>query len=114
MAIVIKAKRVVQGNGELGFRITALKGLGKQQLPEKYVNSEKEPVVIYHNWSLRHFELLNRGDLKMCYYVGDFLNEKEFILFRDFCREAGSHLMRCNRYLKSLKEKWKGEVEILI
>ena len=114
MAIVIKAKRVVKDNGKLGFRITALKGLEKWQLPEKYIKSEKEPVVIYSNFILDHFELSNNNDLKEYYYIGDFLSEKEFVYFRDFCREAGSHLMRCNKFLKSLEEKWKGEVEILI
>lgn len=114
MAIVIKAKRVVKSNGKLGFRITALKGLKALQLPERYINSKKDPVVIYGDFPLRHFELLNKGDLKKFHYVGDFLSEKEFVLFRDFCKEAGRNLMRCNNFLKSLKKKWKGEFEILI
>lgn len=109
--IVIEFEKVPDPRDETkkGYKITRLKALKYDELPQAYVRNNSAPWV-YYNAPGRFFQ----ANCEYVLTVGKTYSEDEIKTKITFLENCGENLRNVKHHVKTLKSKWKGEGKIVI
>ena len=112
--IKIETKKVIAEDGKQKRILTKVKMLNGSDLPELYIDGEKEAVYTPLDGTACINLIAPWIGLTDYYYIGESIPENEFKLLLDFIYKAGDNLKECNMNLKIARALWRGRETFVI
>ncbi len=104
--IRIETVKEVSDTGEIGYRVTSVAALKREDLPIMYLVGNKPDVLLIND----HLVVRSAGDAATCVYIDDFYTQEGMDKINTTIAAAGQHLADVNATLKKERAAWSGPV----